>query len=106
MFHGYASLVAGLVSRIREELGTDAPVVATGGLARIFEPEPNLDTGIRYLKWLSHRFDEDLESVLAAYNAGEATVERFSGVPPYRETREYIRRIYSLLGLASAAGVE
>lgn len=65
----------------------------------IFDPERNLDAGVRYIRWLSEHFDQDLPLVLAGYNAGEATVERFGGVPPYRETHNYIRRVY----LAAAA---
>lgn len=59
----------------------------------IFEPEVNLEVGVRYLAELRARYAGDLVLMLAAYNAGEATVERFGGVPPYVETREYIRRI-------------
>ena len=67
--------------------------------ADVFEPSRNLDAGSRYLRWLTDRFDGRLAHVLAAYNAGEGTVDRYGGVPPYRETRRYIRRIYSHLGL-------
>ena len=66
----------------------------------LFVPRLNLDAGVRYLKWLIDHFSGDLPLILAGYNAGEATVKRFSGVPPYRETREYIQRIYSELGLS------
>lgn len=65
----------------------------------IFEPERNLDAGVRYIRWLAERFDGELPLVLAGYNAGEATVERYSGVPPYRETRNYIRRVYAGAGV-------
>ncbi len=64
-----------------------------------FEPAKAIDAGARYLSWLSKRFDGDLASVLAAYNAGEGTVDRYQGVPPYRETRAYLKRIYADLGL-------
>jgi hypothetical protein len=65
----------------------------------LFVPERNLEAGSRYLRWLVDRFPDDLPRILAAYNAGEATVERYQGVPPYRETRNYIRRICKTLGL-------
>ena len=65
----------------------------------VFDPAKNLDAGSRYLSWLRNRFDGDLPRVLAAYNAGEGTVERYGGVPPYRETRSYLRRIFAELGL-------
>lgn len=64
-----------------------------------FEPVSNLDAGSRYLRWLLDRFDGDVPRALAAYNAGEGTVDRFGGVPPYRETRNYLRRIFTTLGL-------
>ncbi len=69
------------------------------GEGEVFEPAKNLDAGTRYLSWLSDRFDGDLPRVLAAYNAGEGTVDRYGGIPPYRETRSYLRRIYAELGL-------
>ncbi len=65
----------------------------------LFDPEKNVDAGARYLAWLADRFDDDLPRVLAGYNAGEGTVDRFGGVPPYRETRDYVRRISEGLGL-------
>ncbi len=67
--------------------------------SEVFEPAKNLDAGARYLSWLRRRFDGDLPRVLAAYNAGEGTVDRYGGVPPYRETQGYLRRIYGELGL-------
>lgn len=72
------------------------------GLRRkdLFDPAKNLDAGARYLKWLSNRFGEDPVRVLAAYNAGEGAVQRYGGVPPYKETRNYVDRIFSLLGLS------
>ena len=72
------------------------------GDGEVFEPAKNLDAGSRYLAWLVERFDGDLPSVLAAYNAGEGTVDRYRGVPPYRETYRYLRRIYATLGLPSS----
>jgi soluble lytic murein transglycosylase-like protein len=79
---------------------------ATGqrfGLSRreLFEPQKNIDAGVRYLALLAERFQDELPLVLAAYNAGEGSVDRYRGVPPYRETREYIRRIYRSLGAAT-----
>jgi soluble lytic murein transglycosylase-like protein len=74
------------------------------GLRRkdLFDPAKNLEAGARYLKWLSDRFGHDPVRVLAAYNAGEGAVQRYGGVPPYRETRNYVQRIFSMLGLDSA----
>jgi soluble lytic murein transglycosylase-like protein len=71
--------------------------------AERFEPERNLEAGTRYLRWLLDRFEGDVALALAAYNAGEGTIDRYGGVPPFRETRTYIRRIYSTLGVAGTA---
>jgi len=65
----------------------------------IHDPRRNLETGSRYLAELADLYERDLPLVLAAYNAGEGTVARYGGVPPYRETRDYIRRVYSFLGI-------
>lgn len=60
---------------------------------QFFEPAENLDAGVRYLRWLGERFDGNLALVLAGYNAGEAMVQRYEGVPPFRETDKYIQRV-------------
>jgi len=62
----------------------------------IFEPLENIRGGTRYLKWLIARFEGDLTLVLAAYNAGEAAVEQYGGVPPYTETRDFVERVRRL----------
>jgi hypothetical protein len=64
----------------------------------IFDPARNLEAGVRYIRWLSERFEGSVPLVLAGYNAGERIVERYGGVPPFRETRDYIRRVYSAAG--------
>ncbi len=64
-----------------------------------FEPKANIEAGIKHLKALIERFGSSLELGLAAYNAGPGAVEKFNGVPPYRETRDYVSRILSLAGL-------
>lgn len=73
------------------------------GKREIFDPNKNLEAGVRYIKWLSDRFNGDPVRVLAAYNAGEGAVERHGGVPPYQETQNYVRRIFGLLGLDPAS---
>jgi soluble lytic murein transglycosylase-like protein len=73
------------------------------GLTRkkdLFDPKKNLEAGVRYLKWLSNRFGNDPEKILAAYNAGEGAVERFGGIPPYQETQSYVQKIFGLLGVS------
>jgi soluble lytic murein transglycosylase-like protein len=69
----------------------------------IFDPAKNLEAGVKYLKWLTRRFDGDVQRVLAAYNAGEGAVDRFGGIPPYRETKNYVQKIFGLLGFTTAA---
>lgn len=66
---------------------------ADQGVTDPFDPADNLRGGARHLRWLLDRFDGDLTLALAAYNAGPTTVDRCGGVPPYRETRSYIRRV-------------
>jgi soluble lytic murein transglycosylase-like protein len=63
-----------------------------------FDPGQNVRGGIAYLRWLLAYFEGDVSLVAAAYNAGERTVERYRGVPPYLETRAYVRRIVSVVG--------
>ncbi len=65
----------------------------------LFDAEINISAGVRYLGRLLEQYSSDLPLVLAAYNAGEGAVERYRGVPPYTETRNYIRRIYGFLGI-------
>jgi soluble lytic murein transglycosylase-like protein len=64
-------------------------------VADAYEPQANLRAGIRHLRTLLDRFE--LSLALAAYNAGEAAVRRFNGVPPYRETQAYVARILRLM---------
>jgi len=63
------------------------------GVTNPFDPVANLDGGSRYLSALVARYDGDLTKALAAYNAGMGAVARHGGVPPYAETRDYVRKI-------------
>jgi len=63
-----------------------------------YEPESNIEAGIKHLKLLLQRFAQNVPLALAAYNAGEATVRRFGGIPPFPETREYVSSILKLTG--------
>jgi len=63
-----------------------------------FDAAQNIRGGIAYLRWLLAYFEGDVALVAAAYNAGEGTVERYRGVPPYDETRAYVRRILAAVG--------
>jgi hypothetical protein len=64
---------------------------------RLFEPEHNLAAGAAYLAWLLDRYDDNLDFALAAYNAGEGAVDDYGGIPPYRETQDYVRRVRAAL---------
>ena len=63
------------------------------GVANIFDVHDNIFAGARYLRTLLDVFHGDLDLTLAAYNAGPGAVEKFGGVPPYRETQAYVRSV-------------
>jgi hypothetical protein len=63
------------------------------GVRDIWDPTDNLHGGMAYLRWLLRHYRGDVTLTLAAYNAGEGAVARYGGVPPYQETRHYIRRV-------------
>ena len=72
---------------------------ATGrryGITNLYDPSANIRAGVTHLKTLLDRFP--LALALAAYNAGESAVERFSGVPPYPETVDYVSKVRALVG--------
>ena len=73
------------------------------GVRRSFDPAANIRGGVAYLKELCVRFSNAPELVLAAYNAGEDAVGSFGGVPPYRETVDYVRKILAWWSPPSAA---
>ncbi len=74
------------------------PATATEyGVADPFDPNQNVRAGVKYLKRLLDRYDGNAELALAAYNAGPGAVEKYGRtVPPYRETRAYVRKIVSV----------
>lgn len=75
-----------------------APATAARlGVDDPFDPRANIDGGVRHLRALMDRFDNDLALALAAYNAGERAVISYKGIPPYRETRAYVTRILQRL---------
>lgn len=59
----------------------------------LYNPEHNIIAGTRYLRFLSNRYKGDLNLILAGYNAGEGAVDKYGGIPPYRETQKYVRLV-------------
>lgn len=65
------------------------------GARDLTNPTQNITAGAKYLRYLTDRFDGDTRKAIAAYNAGEGNVRRFGGVPPFRETLQYVQRVAS-----------
>jgi len=62
------------------------------------DPESNIEAGTKYLGWLLKRFDGNVELARAGYNAGEGAVDKYNGIPPYNETRNYVKIISQRYG--------
>lgn len=72
------------------------------GVANIWDPLSNVRGGLAYLKWLNNRFDGKEKLILAGYNAGENAVQRYKGIPPYKETQGYVKRVLKICRRARA----
>src|SRR5687768_13376799 len=63
------------------------------GAKNLYDPEQNVDAGVKYIAYLDKRFKGDLKKIVAAYNGGEGNVMRYRGIPPFRETRTYVKKV-------------
>ena len=71
------------------------------GVKNPFHPDQNIAAGVAYLRELLNRYDNKVDLALAAYNAGPANVEKYGDVPPFSETRSYVKRVTASSGPAS-----
>jgi soluble lytic murein transglycosylase-like protein len=86
--HAGAQGLMQLMPATAERFGCDDP----------HDPAENIEAGTKYLKWLLKKFDGNVELALAGYNAGEGSVAKYNGIPPYDETRNYVRIISKRYG--------
>ena len=95
-FHPYAVSRAGAegLMQLMPELSDEM------GVSDAFDPRENIMGGVRYLKRLLDYHDGNLDLALASYNAGPGNVERYGGVPPFRETKNYVKTIKQILAAA------
>lgn len=63
------------------------------GVTDLYSPQQNIEGGVRYLRDLMQRYPEKIKLTLAAYNAGEEAVDHYQGIPPYPETRKYVKKV-------------
>ena len=68
------------------------------GVANIYDPKQNIDGGVKYMRMLLDMFGQDVNLALAGYNAGEGSVDKYKGVPPFSETQNYVKKIVSNYG--------
>jgi hypothetical protein len=117
---GQYGVSAALVEAVvRAESGFDPTAVSAkgaGGLMQLmpgtaralgvvdrFDPRESLSGGVRHLRYLLDRYQGSIELALAAYNAGEGVVDAYRGMPPYPETRQYVRHVLRRAGLSDPA---
>jgi soluble lytic murein transglycosylase-like protein len=69
------------------------------GVVNRYNADQNLEAGVKHLKYLFQKFNGYLPHILAAYNAGEEAVKKYGGIPPYRETKDFIKRVMHYMGM-------
>ena len=69
------------------------------GVTNRFDPDQNLKAGVKHLSYLYSKYKKNIPLTLAAYNAGEEAVKKYKGIPPYKETKGYIRRAMKYMGM-------
>jgi hypothetical protein len=74
------------------------------GVRNVWDPIDNLRGGMSYMRWLLDHFNGNLNLALAGYNAGEKAVQQYGGIPPFPETRNYVKQVTSKLGAKAKAG--
>lgn len=72
------------------------------GVTDLYSPRQNVDAGVRHLKYLLARYRNKVTFAIAAYNAGENAVEKYKGIPPYKETQNYVRKVLKFHELYSS----
>jgi soluble lytic murein transglycosylase-like protein len=79
-----------------------APTARRFGTRNVWDPLDNIRGGIAYMEWLRERFKGDMSLLLAGYNAGEGAVQKYRGIPPYKETQAYVKSVGRICRRAAA----
>jgi soluble lytic murein transglycosylase-like protein len=102
--HAVIGLVSKYIVAARSHGGAQGFMQLMPATAKLFgcedpnDPAANIEAGTKYLHWLLKRFSGNVELALAGYNAGEGSVDKYNGIPPYNETRNYVKIISQRYG--------